>query len=108
MCSFLKNFCLLFLCEILISFSYTYHLILCFSYVLGAVFLQLCKLLKLEEHSFVQKPVDPSLFIHRFTESKSILFELWITFISFSYHCKFFVLFLKISSNKQSKDFEFV
>ncbi|XP_043695410.1 transcription factor IIIB 60 kDa subunit isoform X2 [Telopea speciosissima] len=37
-------------------------------YVLGAVFLQLCKLLRLEEHPIVQKPVDPSLFIHRFTE----------------------------------------
>lgn len=35
-------------------------------YVLGAVFLQLCKLLSLEEHPIVQKPVDPSLFIHRF------------------------------------------
>ncbi|OVA11069.1 Transcription factor TFIIB [Macleaya cordata] len=37
-------------------------------YVLGGVFLQLCKLLRLEEHPIVQKPVDPSLFIHRFTE----------------------------------------
>ncbi|CAI9765718.1 unnamed protein product [Fraxinus pennsylvanica] len=37
-------------------------------YVLGAVFLQLCKLLSLEEHPVVQKPVDPSLFIHRFTD----------------------------------------
>lgn len=37
-------------------------------YVLGAVFLQLCQLLRLEEHPIVQKPVDPSLFIHRFTE----------------------------------------
>ncbi|KAK9290332.1 hypothetical protein L1049_008499 [Liquidambar formosana] len=36
-------------------------------YVLGAVFLQLCKLLRLEEHPIVQKPVDPSLFIHKFT-----------------------------------------
>ncbi|XP_073132053.1 transcription factor IIIB 60 kDa subunit isoform X2 [Henckelia pumila] len=38
------------------------------SYVLGAVFLQLCKLLSLQEHPIVQKPVDPSLFIHRFTD----------------------------------------
>ncbi|XP_077232999.1 cyclin/Brf1-like TBP-binding protein isoform X2 [Tasmannia lanceolata] len=37
-------------------------------YILGAVFLQLCKLLRLEEHPIVQKPIDPSLFIHRFTE----------------------------------------
>ncbi|KZV27395.1 transcription factor IIIB 60 kDa subunit [Dorcoceras hygrometricum] len=37
-------------------------------YVLGAVFLQLCKLLSLQEHPIVQKPVDPSLFIHRFTD----------------------------------------
>ncbi|KAK9267542.1 hypothetical protein L1049_009970 [Liquidambar formosana] len=37
-------------------------------YVLGAVFLQLCKLLRLEEHPIVQKPIDPSLFIHRFAD----------------------------------------
>ncbi|XP_060219036.1 uncharacterized protein LOC132645833 isoform X2 [Lycium barbarum] len=37
-------------------------------YILGAVFLQLCKLLHLENHPIVQKPVDPSLFIHRFTD----------------------------------------
>ncbi|XP_019244820.1 PREDICTED: transcription factor IIIB 60 kDa subunit-like isoform X2 [Nicotiana attenuata] len=37
-------------------------------YILGAVFLQLCKLLSLENHPIVQKPVDPSLFIHRFTD----------------------------------------
>ncbi|KAG9452046.1 hypothetical protein H6P81_004950 [Aristolochia fimbriata] len=37
-------------------------------YVIGAVFLQLCKLLRLEEHPIVQKPIDPSLFIDRFTE----------------------------------------
>ncbi|KAM1385429.1 hypothetical protein FF1_031830 [Malus domestica] len=38
-------------------------------YVLGAVFLQLCKTLRLNEHPIVQKPVDPSWFIHKFTES---------------------------------------
>ncbi|XP_057416199.1 transcription factor IIIB 60 kDa subunit-like [Lotus japonicus] len=38
-------------------------------YVLGAVFLQLCKLLSLEEHPIVQKPVDPSLFIFKYTTS---------------------------------------
>ncbi|PKA66656.1 hypothetical protein AXF42_Ash003311 [Apostasia shenzhenica] len=37
-------------------------------YVLGAVFLQLCKMLRLADHPIVQKLVDPSLFIHRFTE----------------------------------------
>eukprot|EP00250_Pteridium_aquilinum_P019302 c24385_g2_i1 orf=141-2372(+) len=37
-------------------------------YVLGAVFLQLCRLLSLEQHPIMQKPVDPSLFIHRFTD----------------------------------------
>ncbi|XP_072950921.1 transcription factor IIIB 60 kDa subunit isoform X1 [Typha angustifolia] len=37
-------------------------------YVLGAVFLQLCKILRLAEHPIVQKLIDPSLFIHRFTE----------------------------------------
>ncbi|KAA8515245.1 hypothetical protein F0562_018525 [Nyssa sinensis] len=49
---------------LLIDFS----ICLCINvYVLGAVFLQLCKLLSLEEHPIVQKPVDPSLFIHVFT-----------------------------------------
>ncbi|XP_027158860.1 transcription factor IIIB 60 kDa subunit-like isoform X2 [Coffea eugenioides] len=38
-------------------------------YVLGAVYLQLCKVLNLEEHPFVQKPIDPSLFMHRFTSA---------------------------------------
>ncbi|XP_061355742.1 uncharacterized protein LOC133300235 isoform X2 [Gastrolobium bilobum] len=38
-------------------------------YVLGAVFLQLCKVLRLEEHPIVQKPVDPSLFIYKFTNN---------------------------------------
>ncbi|CAL4925838.1 unnamed protein product [Urochloa decumbens] len=37
-------------------------------YVLGAVFLQLCQVLLLSNHPVVQKLVDPSLFIHRFTE----------------------------------------
>lgn len=37
-------------------------------YVLGAVFLQLCKTLSLADHPIIQKLVDPSLFIHRFTE----------------------------------------
>ncbi|PWZ15424.1 Transcription factor IIIB subunit [Zea mays] len=38
------------------------------NYVLGAVFLQLCQVLQLAEHPVVQKLVDPSLFIHRFTK----------------------------------------
>ncbi|XP_062230804.1 uncharacterized protein LOC133928482 [Phragmites australis] len=37
-------------------------------YVLGAVFLQLCQVLLLSDHPIVQKLIDPSLFIHRFTE----------------------------------------
>ncbi|XP_042439963.1 transcription factor IIIB 90 kDa subunit-like isoform X3 [Zingiber officinale] len=37
-------------------------------YVLGAMFFQLCKTLKLLKHPIVQKIVDPSLFIHRFTK----------------------------------------
>ncbi|KAL6129353.1 hypothetical protein ACLB2K_072704 [Fragaria x ananassa] len=39
-------------------------------YVLGAVFLQLCKALRLDEHPIFQKLVDPSWFIHRFTENR--------------------------------------
>ncbi|XP_042435443.1 transcription factor IIIB 90 kDa subunit-like isoform X2 [Zingiber officinale] len=37
-------------------------------YVLGAMFLQLCKTLNLLEHLIVLKIVDPSFFIHRFTK----------------------------------------
>lgn len=37
-------------------------------YVLGAVFLQLGRLLRLDQHPIMQKPVDPSLFIHRFAD----------------------------------------
>ncbi|KAL7617859.1 transcription factor IIIB 60 kDa subunit isoform X1 [Lactuca sativa] len=36
-------------------------------YELGTVYLLLCKLLSLQDHPFVQKPVDPSLFMHRYT-----------------------------------------
>ncbi|KAF6150923.1 hypothetical protein GIB67_026844 [Kingdonia uniflora] len=50
---------------LLIDFSEEYRINV---YELGAVFLELCKLLRLEEHPIVQKSVDPSLFIHRFTE----------------------------------------
>ncbi|WVZ06778.1 hypothetical protein V8G54_020124 [Vigna mungo] len=38
-------------------------------YALGSVFLQLCEVLKLGEHPIVQKPIDPSLFIHRYTKN---------------------------------------
>lgn len=51
---------------LLIDFSYCLRTDV---YVLGAVFLQLCQVLRLEEHPIVQKPVDPSLFIHRYTKS---------------------------------------
>eukprot|EP00897_Mesotaenium_endlicherianum_P003478 jgi/Mesen1/3158/ME000184S02223 len=37
-------------------------------FVLGAVFLQLCRLLHLEQHPLLQAPIDPSLFIHRFSD----------------------------------------
>lgn len=36
-------------------------------YELGTVYLQLCQLLSLHNHSFIQMPVDPSLFMHRYT-----------------------------------------
>ncbi|KAG8649884.1 hypothetical protein MANES_08G152300v8 [Manihot esculenta] len=38
-------------------------------YVLGAVFLQLCKVLNLTEHPICQKLLDPSIFIHKYTAS---------------------------------------
>ena len=37
-------------------------------YLLGSVFLQLCKLLRLESHPVIRRPVDPSLYIHRFAD----------------------------------------
>ncbi|KAH6782933.1 hypothetical protein C2S52_007892 [Perilla frutescens var. hirtella] len=37
-------------------------------YVLGAVFLQLCKILRLEENPVLLNLADPSLFIHRFAD----------------------------------------
>jgi transcription factor IIIB subunit 2 len=37
-------------------------------FTLGAVFLQLAKLLRLEEHPLFAKPIDPSLYIHRFAD----------------------------------------
>ncbi|KAK7336312.1 hypothetical protein VNO77_16849 [Canavalia gladiata] len=44
-------------------------LYIAFRYVLGAVFLQLCEVLRLGEHPIVQKPIDPSLFIHKYTKN---------------------------------------
>ncbi|GJT06882.1 transcription factor IIIB 60 kDa subunit isoform X1, partial [Tanacetum coccineum] len=38
-------------------------------YELGIVYLQLCQLLSLQDHSFIQKPVDPSLYMHRYTSA---------------------------------------
>jgi transcription factor IIIB subunit 2 len=37
-------------------------------FTLGAVFLQLAKLLRVTEHPMFAKPVDPSLYIHRFAD----------------------------------------
>ncbi|CAI7842686.1 unnamed protein product [Closterium sp. NIES-54] len=39
-------------------------------YVLGAVYLQLLLVLRLENHEPLQAPLDPSLFIHRFADRK--------------------------------------
>ena len=41
-------------------------------YILGGVFLQLCRLLRLEQHPLMQKPIDPSLFIHRFADKLNL------------------------------------
>jgi hypothetical protein len=37
-------------------------------YKLGAVYLQLTKLLRLEDHPCLTRPIDPCLYIHRFAE----------------------------------------
>ncbi|PON47125.1 Transcription factor IIIB subunit [Trema orientale] len=37
-------------------------------YVVGATFLQLCQLLSLGEHNIIKRPIDPTLFIPRFTD----------------------------------------
>lgn len=36
-------------------------------YVLAALFVALCRILRLESRSFVQRPLDPSLFVHRYS-----------------------------------------
>ncbi len=36
-------------------------------FTLGSVYLQLLKLFRLEEHPSFTRPIDPSLYIHRFT-----------------------------------------
>lgn len=41
-------------------------------YVLGGVFLQLCRLMRLEQHPLMQRPIDPSLFIHRFADKMNL------------------------------------
>jgi hypothetical protein len=38
-------------------------------FVLGGVYLQLVELLRLTNSPALSKPVDPSLFLHRFTEA---------------------------------------
>ncbi|KAK3034864.1 hypothetical protein RJ639_032319 [Escallonia herrerae] len=57
-------------------------------YVLGAVFLQLCKLLNLGEHPIVQKPIDPSLFIHRFAFSSNGKLPMACYCLCKSSHCR--------------------
>lgn len=74
------------------------------SYVLGAVFLQLCKTLRLNEHPIVQKPVDPSWFIHKFTESKcenSVITNSFLT-LGFGFKCNLFRVIASLLSNKRS------
>ncbi|KAJ8752195.1 hypothetical protein K2173_003803 [Erythroxylum novogranatense] len=56
-------------------------------YVLGAVFLQLCKVLNLTEHPICQKLLDPSIFIHKYTaclagEKNKDISELALTIIA--------------------------
>eukprot|EP00873_Tetraselmis_striata_P036499 jgi/Tetstr1/456763/TSEL_043460.t1 len=40
-------------------------------FTLGVVFLQLCQLLRLQDHPVLTRPVDPSLYIHRFADRLS-------------------------------------
>jgi len=40
------------------------------SYELGGVYLQLCEVLRLDNHPIVKKPIDPSLYLHKYTSSK--------------------------------------
>jgi hypothetical protein len=41
-------------------------------YKLGAVYLQLTKLLRIEDHPSLTRPIDPSLYIHRFVEKLEV------------------------------------
>nr|GEV40880.1 hypothetical protein [Tanacetum cinerariifolium] len=38
-------------------------------YELGNVYLQLCQLLSLQDHTFIYKPIDPGLYMHRYTSA---------------------------------------
>ncbi|CAL5193175.1 unnamed protein product [Lathyrus oleraceus] len=38
-------------------------------YMLGAVFLQLCEVLRLENHPIVKKPIDPCLYLYKYTNN---------------------------------------
>jgi hypothetical protein len=62
-----------FICTLCINILVSSTLLKFCSYVLGAVFLQLCQLLSLGQHPTIVKPVDPSLYIPRFAESKNLL-----------------------------------
>lgn len=41
-------------------------------YKLGAVYLQLTKLLRIDDHPSLTRPIDPSLYIHRFVEKLDV------------------------------------
>jgi transcription factor IIIB subunit 2 len=41
-------------------------------YKLGAVYLQLTKLLRIDDHPSLTRPIDPSLYIHRFVEKLEV------------------------------------
>ncbi|XP_039684017.1 transcription factor IIIB 90 kDa subunit isoform X2 [Medicago truncatula] len=38
-------------------------------YELGGVYLQLCEVLRLDNHPIVKKPIDPSLYLHKYTSN---------------------------------------
>ncbi|XP_052480289.1 uncharacterized protein LOC105803599 isoform X1 [Gossypium raimondii] len=56
---------------LLIDFSHYLHMFCCFffSYELGSVYLQLCYVLYLADSKDLPKLIDPSIFIHKFTNA---------------------------------------
>ena len=70
----LSHFLLVYLYYMTMFFCFVFLKLVCMallcSYELGGVYLQLCEVLRLDNHPIVKKPIDPSLYLHKYTSSK--------------------------------------